>query len=214
MSFVVARANVEFKAKYGRYLRYALGVAVVFHIALFAVSPPIRFQPYRLEEQKLEVVELPPDFELPPPPEEVKMPQVNVEAAADDQSEPVLDELPVTTFDDFSEMPSPPPLPPPDTGSDSEVFLAFDEPPVLIAFVEPEYPKAAREAGFEGSVRVRVLVDEQGKVIDADILFSDVYPEMEEAAIKAAMKCRFKPAMQQKTPVRAHVMIPFVFQLK
>ncbi len=213
MSFVFAKANVEFKAKYGKYLRFSLGAAVVIHLVIFALTPPITFEPYHLEEQKFEVVELPPEIELPPPPEDVRMPQVNVEPAADDEES--VQELavpPETTFDDFSQMP--PPLPPPDDGADSEVFLAFDEPPVLIEFVTPEYPELAREAGFEGAVRVRVLVDEEGKVIDADLLFSDVYPEMEEAAIEAAMKCRFKPAKQRTTPVKAHVMIPFVFHLR
>jgi protein TonB len=213
MGFVLAKANVEFKAKYGTYLRNSLGAAVVIHLVLFAVFPPVEFEPYQLEEQKLEIVELPPDIELPPPPREIKMPEVTVEAAAEDEPGPELSNLPETTFDDFSEMPPPPPSAP-DDGASSEVFLAFDEPPEMIEFVTPEYPELARQAGFEGNVRVRALVDEAGKVVDVDILFSDVYPEMEKAAIEAAKKCRFKPARQQDVPVKAHVMIPFVFSLK
>jgi len=52
----------------------------------------------------------------------------------------------------------------------AEAFLAFDEPPELIDFVTPEYPELARQAGFEGTVRVRVLVDEAGNVVEADLL--------------------------------------------
>ena len=70
-----------------------------------------------------------------------------------------------------------------------------------------------REAGIEGTVAVRVLVNEQGKVIAADILSSDVTPAMEKAALEAAKQCRFRPAKQRTVPVKAHVMIPFSFQL-
>ncbi len=36
---------------------------------------------------------------------------------------------------------------------------------------------------------------------------------MEKAALEAAKKCRFRPAKQRTVPVKAHVMIPFHFQL-
>ena len=115
----------------------------------------------------------------------------------------------VATFDSFEDMPPPPP---PSSGG-GDVFLAFDEPPALLDFVSPVYPPLARDAGIEGTVAIRVLVDEQGKVISADVLQSDVTPAMERAALAAAKKCRFRPAKQRTIPVKAHVMIPFQFQL-
>ncbi|UCH83957.1 MAG: energy transducer TonB [Candidatus Latescibacterota bacterium] len=208
MALAQAAANMEFKAKYGKYIRYSFFGAVFLHAAMFILSPPFEFKPYRLKEEKFEVVELPENIEIPPPPKEIAMPQVPVEAASDDDADEV-EELPETTFEDFSDMPPPPPP----GGSDSGIFLAFDEPPILIDFVTPKYPDLAREAGFEGTVQVRVLVGEDGKVLAADVLSSDVSPAMEQAAIVAAKKCRFKPAKQRTTPVKAHVMIPFHFRL-
>lgn len=210
MFHATATANVEFKAKYGKYIRWSLIGAVIVHAILFIFSPPFTFKPYQLREEKFEVIDLPENIEIPPPPQEVQMPTVPVEAASDEEADDAQD-LPETTFDDFSQMPPPPPS---DSGADSGIFLAFDEPPILVDFVTPRYPDLAREAGFEGTVRVRVLVDEQGKVIDADVISSDVSPAMDQAAIEAAMKCRFKPAKQRTTPVKAHVMIPFNFRLK
>ena len=204
----VSPANAEFKAKYGKYIRGSLIAAVVFHVSLFVLSPPFTFKPYQMKEEKFEVVELPENIEIPPPPKEIAMPQVPVEAASDDEADDV-DELPETTFKDFSDMPPPPP---PDEGG-MGIFLAFDEPPVLIDFVTPKYPDLAREAGFEGTVRIRVLVGEDGKVISASVLSSDVSATMDQAALVAAKKCRFKPAKQRTTPVKAHVMIPFHFRL-
>ncbi len=208
MAQLTATANVEFKAQYSKYLRYAILGAVVIHGLTFILSPPFTFKPYQLKEEKFEVVEMAEQIEIPPPPKEVAMPQVPVEAATDDDADD-LEDMPETTFEDFSDMPPPPPP----GGGDSGVFLAFDEPPVMVDFVSPKYPSLAREAGFEGTVRVRVLVAEDGKVLAADVLSSDVSPAMEQAAVEAAMKCRFKPAKQRTTPVKAHVMIPFNFRL-
>lgn len=200
-------ANTQFKAKYHRTLRNALIWAIVIHIGAFVLSPEFTFKPYQLKEETFEVVDLPPQIDIPPPPQEIALPQVPVEAAEGDED--TEDEIAPTTFDSFEDMPPPPPP----SGGGGDVFLAFDEPPVLVNFEQPDYPPLARDAGIEGTVAIRVLVDEQGKVIAADVLQSDVTPAMERAALAAARMCKFRPAKQRTIPVKAHVMIPFQFQL-
>lgn len=200
-------ANKEFKAKYGRYVRNALIGAVVLHVAIFVLSPPFTFKPYKLKEEQFEVVDVPDNIEIPPPPKEIAMPQVPVEAAEDEDAD--TEDLPETTFDDFDDMPPPPPP----GGGDTGVFLAFDQPPTLVYFEAPVYPDLAREAGIQGTVRVKVLVSESGKVLAVSLISSDVTPAMEKAALAAAKKCRFNPAKQRTTPVKANVMIPFHFRL-
>jgi protein TonB len=200
-------ANKEFKGKYPKYVRNALISAVVFHILIFVLSPPFTFKPYRLKEEQFEVIDVPDNIEIPPPPKEIAMPQVPVEAAEDEDAD--TEDLPETTFDDFEDMPPPPPP----GGGDSGVFLAFDQPPSLIHFEVPVYPDLAREAGIEGTVRIKVLVAEDGKVLNVSLISSDVTPAMEKAALAAAKRCRFNPAKQRTTPVKAHVMIPFHFRL-
>jgi len=200
-------ANAEFKARYGKYIRNSLWLAILIHVSVFVFSPEFTFKPYKLKEEKFEVVDVPDDITIPPPPKEIAPPQVPIAAASD---EDVSDqEIAPTTFESFEDMPPPPP---PSSGS-SAAFLAFDEAPVLTSFVSPKYPPLAREAGIEGTVAVRVLVSEEGKVISADVLSSDVTPAMEKAAVAAALKCRFRPAKQRTIPVKAMVMIPFHFQL-
>ena len=81
MADVIFSANVEFKSKYGKYVRNALIGAVVIHFLIFFFSPPFTFKPYKLKEERFEVVELPQNIEIPPPPKEVALPQVPVEAA-------------------------------------------------------------------------------------------------------------------------------------
>ena len=204
-------ANNRFKAKYPRYLLGAVIWAVVIHALAFVVSPQFSFKPYQLKEQAFEVIQLPANIEIPPPPKEVALPQVPVEAASGE--EVAEDEaIAPTTFDNIEDLPPPPP-PPPLSARGTEVFLAFDEPPVLIHSEAPEYPALARAAGLEGTVAVKVLVDEHGNVIEAEVLLSDMSPVIERAALDAAMKCKFRPAKQGGIPVKAHVMIPFQFKL-
>jgi protein TonB len=209
MSSLALSANEVFKARYKVYIRNALFAAIFFHFLIFFLSPPFTFKPYTLKEEQFEVVDLPENIEIPPPPQEVALPTVPVEAASDEEADEAEDIAP-TTFDDIDDMPPPPP---PSSGT-VEQFLAFDEPPILIHYEVPKYPDLAREAGIEGTVAIKVLVNEEGKVIDASVLTSDVTPAMERAALDAAMKCRFKPAKQRTAPVKAHVMVPFQFQLR
>ena len=199
-------AQNHFKAGYGKYLRNAVWMAFLVHIGVFVLSPEFTFKPYKLREEKFTVVDIPDNIEIPPPPKEIAPPAVPVEAAEGEDTE---EDIAPTTFDSFEDMPPPPPP----TSGGGDVFLAFDEPPALIDFVPPDYPPLAKEAGIEGTVAIRVLVNEEGKVTHADVLSSDVTPAMEKAALEAAKRCRFKPAKQRTVPVKAHVMIPFHFQL-
>ena len=200
-------ANTKFKAGYHKTLRNALLWAVLIHVVAFVLSPEFTFKPYKLKEETFEVVELPPQIDIPPPPKEIALPQVPVEAAEGDED--TTDDIAPTTFDSFEDMPPPPPP----SGGSGDAFLAFDEPPQLTYFEQPIYPPLARDAGIEGTVAIKVLVDEQGKVISAEVLQSDVTSAMERAALDAAKKCKFRPAKQRTIAVKAYVMVPFQFQL-
>jgi hypothetical protein len=150
-------ANAEFKAKYGKFIRWAFVLAVILHFTAFVFTPQFTITPYKLKQEQFEVVDIPDQIDLPPPPPDVPPPPVAVQAAEDDAE--ATDEVAETTFENFEDMPPPPP---PSGGGGAEVFLAFDEPPQLIDYTSPEYPPLAREAGIEGTVAIRVLVSEEG----------------------------------------------------
>ncbi|MBI4719764.1 MAG: energy transducer TonB [Chitinivibrionia bacterium] len=90
-------------------------------------------------------------------------------------------------------------------------FVAFDELPVLLNAEQPVYPDLAREAGFSGTVTVNVLVGKDGKVKRA--IAVDGPELLRQPAIDAALKARFKPALQGRNPVEVWVLIPFIFEL-
>ncbi len=74
--------------------------------------------------------------------------------------------------------------------------------PVLVKNVTPEYPERAFREGFEGVVWVKVLIDTTGKVTDATVVKdSGTDIGFEEAAIKAAYKTKWKPALEKGRPI-------------
>ena len=205
---LTAVANVEFKKGYNRYLRNSLLLAILIHFLLFYFTPQFEFKPYVLKEEYFEAIDLPEQFDIPPPPKEIAQPAIPMEAAEGEEVDEEAEIAP-TSFESIEDVPPPPPP----SSEQSQEFYAFDEPPVLIKYVSPTYPALAQQAGIEGTVLIRVLVNEKGEVEDATVIQSDVTPAMEKAAVAAARKFRFKPAKQRTVPVPAHMAIPIRFKI-
>jgi protein TonB len=94
-------------------------------------------------------------------------------------------------------------------------FVAFDEEPQLLVAPEPNYPEMAKKAGVTGTVWIKVLVDKEGKVRDAIVVKeSGVNAGFEEAALEAAWKRQYRPAMQNNQPVAVWVAYKVRFQLR
>lgn len=76
-----------------------------------------------------------------------------------------------------------------------------------------EYPDAARQAGVDGFVIVRFVVDEKGKTLDYTIDEDPGYG-MGEAAIKAIKKLgKWAPGSNHGTPVKVRMTIPVRFTM-
>lgn len=201
-------ANEQFKAKYPKYLRNATYIGLLMMLLLFLFSPRYIPQPYRLRSSTLEVVDMPDAVDIPPPPEDVPRPQAAVEAAADDEVTEDID-IAESLFENFENIP----VPSGDMGDGGgDVFIASQEKPKLIRFVQPDYPEMARASSLEGTVLVKVLVGPDGSVLRAEVLQS-VHPMLDSAAREAALKCKFEPGKQRNIPVKAWMAIPFRFKL-
>ncbi len=90
-----------------------------------------------------------------------------------------------------------------------------DAPPLPLSLEVPagEYPRQAREAGFEGEVRLRLLVDAEGRVREAEAL-SDPGHGLGAAAVPIAKRYyRFRPAQKGGRPVATHLVLTVRFQL-
>ena len=89
-------------------------------------------------------------------------------------------------------------------------------PPELFVKAVPKYPKRAQRKGVSGTVWLRVLVGITGRPLDA-IIQKTTDPNWDygfnESALKAVMKCEFKPATQDGVPVKVWVSFPYEFIL-
>ena len=95
--------------------------------------------------------------------------------------------------------------PPPD-------YVPYDRAPEPLKQVTPKYPELATRAGLEGTVWVKLWVDESGKVVEATAFKSDA-EIFNEVAVDAAMQWIFKPALTKGKPVAVWVSVPFRFKL-
>lgn len=77
----------------------------------------------------------------------------------------------------------------------------------------PIYPPRCLRMGIEGSVRVRVLVGEDGRPQEVTIGSSSGEAALDQAAMDAVRYWRFEPARRDGVPVRAWAIIPIEFKL-
>lgn len=86
--------------------------------------------------------------------------------------------------------------------------------PKMLQAAVPEFPRLAKAAGMSGTVWVRVLVDEEGHVLDAFVEKStNEHAGFEEAALEAAYECIFSPGIQNGISVKVWVSFKFEFDL-
>lgn len=85
-------------------------------------------------------------------------------------------------------------------------------PPVQVHNVEPEFTDEARRAKFQGIVVVSIIVDAQGMPRDLHVVRA-LGMGLDQKAIEAVMKYRFKPAMKDGKPVPVKVNVEINFRL-
>lgn len=90
-------------------------------------------------------------------------------------------------------------------------FVGYDEAPVPVVKPAPFYPKEARERRVQGSVTLHVLVDRVGTPCRISVIRG--VDLLDDAAVEAASRWRFKPARAGGKPVCVWVEIPIQFSL-
>ena len=216
----------ELERFYQKYLLRGLSVALILH--LFGVGTYWGVVYLGQEDEPIVTVRIMKYSELGPPPSITQSaPAIAVSAAAVKPSVgipiPVPDaevnpEQTIATQQELSEAVGPitegpggetviqiEEGPPPD-------FVPFEKAPVAIKIVEPKYPELAQRAGVEGTVWVKIWVDKEGKPRKALVLKSTA-ELFNQAAVDAAMKWVFTPALMRNGPVSVWVSIPFKFML-
>ena len=90
----------------------------------------------------------------------------------------------------------------------------IDAPPKPRKTIRPDYPKGARQRGEQGDVVLEIRVNAAGIVDRVDIVSPSGFPELDEAAVRAARAARFTPAKSGGSPVASTARLKLDFKLK
>jgi protein TonB len=77
----------------------------------------------------------------------------------------------------------------------------------------PVYPLMARRLGKEGRVLLRLTIDDNGKLLNIEVIEGAGYG-FTEAAIEAVKKSTFQPAVKDGKPVMSKALLPVKFSLR
>jgi len=85
--------------------------------------------------------------------------------------------------------------------------------PSVVHRVSPQYPPAALSAGIQGLVKLRVRVDDQGRVVEADVAQSSGHPLLDRAALDVIYEWQFT-SPDGARGVAAEFVTPIEFRLR
>ena len=88
----------------------------------------------------------------------------------------------------------------------------------LIVVYQPDadayYPSFSKRSGEQGTVVVRLIIDEGGNVEDVALLQSSTFPRLDRAATDIGKRYRFKPFLVNGSPQRISTNLLIKFNLK
>ena len=185
-----------------------LGVMLLISFIFYAF-PRVLGEAQKFEktiQEEIETFDIPQteQIKLPEPP-----PRPSVPVASEDE---FFDEditIEDTDFDDFDDWDAPPP---PSSGPKVK-FIPYDKPPIPIIPIKPVYPEIAQEAGIEGTIYIQFFIDKKGRVTDAWVQKGIPNTGLDEAALAAVKKSKWKPAQQRDKKVGVWQTVPVKFEL-
>ena len=211
-------ANERLKRSFSSWFWGSMILATVVHFGMFAFWPELTAEDFSFTAEELTAIELPPEIEIPPPPQQISRPATPVMASAD------IDEditIAPTTFEEnpIEDLPPPPEEQATDLSA-APTFTPFTVAPSIqnraevVRAMEREYPPLLRDAGIGGSVKVFFFIDENGKVGDYRIDQSSGHSALDDAALAVADVYRFTAALNRDQKVPVWVSFAITFQVR
>jgi protein TonB len=183
-----------------RFLRYPLGVAFGLVLTAFMYwtlwsLTNVQFDVKAIETTRIEFTRMVRDtqtetrrdekVERTPPPTTPDLPQMSLSNSSVDSTvvslAPTVDAKGAITGINMS------------AASDRDV--------VPLVRINPDYPQRALSRGIEGWVQVQFTITETGSVADAKVVAADPPNIFDDAAIKAILRWRYNPMVQDGKPM-------------
>jgi protein TonB len=210
-------ANDRFKNGFGSWFWGSIAAAALLHFVMFMFWPDATAADVAFDNIELEAIDLPPEIEIPPPPEQIARPATPV------ISDVTIDEditIAPTTFE-MNPIENLPPPPSPGEGdiSDAPVYTPFEVAPELknrtaiTRALERYYPPMLKDAGIGGSPEVWFYINQSGRVEKTLLNKSSGQKQLDEAALKVADIMEFSPALNRDQKVSVWVSLPITFRV-
>jgi protein TonB len=211
-------ANERLKRTFSSWFWGSMIAATVLHFGTFAFWPDLQTEDFSFSSEELEAIELPPEIEIPPPPQQIARPATPVMATADIEEDITIAP---TTFEDnpVEDLPPPPEAQATDLSA-APTFTPFTVAPTIlnrnevIRAMEREYPPLLRDAGIGGTVMVYFFIDENGAVQDNRVHETSGHQALDDAALAVAAQYRFSAALNRDKKVPVWVQFPITFQVR
>lgn len=209
-------ANDRFKERCNACLWGGIIVATVVHFGVIRFFPTLTAADVAYGVTEFEAIELPPEIEIPPPPEQIPRPAVPVVAATELEEDVTIAP---TTFEENPVESLPPPPSDVERLIDRPVFTPYTVAPRLLdprraqRIVSQKYPPIMRQAGIGGTARLWAFIDETGQVRRCVVRETSGYEELDRAAIAAMMEFEFEPAIHMDKKVAVWIDMPIMFQI-
>jgi protein TonB len=210
-------ANETMKRRSAVWLPRSIVLAVLLHAALFTFAPDM-MTANEHDTKNGEMYVIPPEVEMPDPPEEIARPKMPVAGSIDISTEVTITS---TSFEAWTpEMLAPPPT---TGGGDVEGFRAFVPSMLAPRLLNPEeverelrrtYPAILRDAGVSGEVDVNLWLDENGTIVKAEVGSSSGHQSLDDAALKVVGVMKLAPAQNRGRPVRVIVTLPVLYRVR
>jgi TonB family protein len=209
-------ANDRFKKSFSSWLWGGIIVATVIHFGVIRFFPTLTAADVAFGVTELEAIELPPEVEIPPPPEAITRPAVP--GVAQTELEEDITIAP-TTFEENPVETLPPPPANAERLGDRPVFTPYTVAPRLLnprramRIVEQKYPRIMQQAGIGGTVLVWAFIEADGVVKNSVVRETSGFEKLDEAALKAVNEFAFEPALHLDQHVPVWISMPITFDV-
>ena len=181
-----------------------LGISMIFYIYPRALGEAEKIE--FIIQEDIEMLDIP----ITEKPKEQKAPpKPSTPIASDEDFDEEEYDLFETDFDEWEDWDAPPPIE--DEGGNE--FIAYDKAPKPRIPIKPVYPEIAQEAGIEGTVYIQFFIDKKGNVTEAWVQKGIPNTGLNEAALEAVKKSKWKPAQQRDKKVGVWQTVPVKFEL-
>ena len=199
-------ANYRFKQRYSKFFALSVLASFLAHIAFNLYFPKLGEGFQVREESSMDVLELPPEVIIPPPPKPLAKPSVPMEAPEEIDEDITIEETTPPPPDLIPEVPVQ------EIKDEAQEFLMVAEVMAKIKYMPPKpaMPTYIARARVNVTTTVRFFVDEKGNVDPnrTKIHTSSGYPDLDEISVEWAKQMKFHPALNRGEPVKLQMAIP------